>query len=123
MIIPAVCFIAGLAAMGRTKPKTNVRKLVCLGPRTGIVYAVEDFPEIGTVVVRAPNGSAIAQFIRAAIRTPNAVGLLYQHGQGDPRVIELIQKDFGVEPQKPAAVPAAAPSSAPKDAATSRSTP
>lgn len=122
MIIPAVCFIAGLAAMGRTKPKTTVRKLMCLGPRTGLVYPVEDFPEIGTVVVRAPNGSAIAQFIRAGVRQPGAVGLLYQHGQGDPRVIELIQRDFGVEPQKPAAVPSPAPASAPA-AGAARSTP
>lgn len=122
MIIPAVCFIAGLAAMGRTKPKTTVRKLMCLGPRTGLVYPVEDFHEIGTVIVRAPNGSAIVQFIRACVRQPGAVGLVYQHGQGDPRVIELIQRDFGVEPQKPAAVPTPAPSAAPKDAA-SRSAP
>lgn len=104
MIIPAICFVAGLAAMGRTKPQTAVRKLICLGPRSGIVYPVEDFQEIGTVVVRAPGSRAVAQFIRAAVREPGRPGLVYQHGQGDPQLLELIRRDFGVEPVKPAAV-------------------
>lgn len=104
MIIPAICFVAGLAAMGRTKPQTAVRKIICLGPRSGIVYPVEDFQEIGTIVVRAPGGRAVAQFIRAAVREPGRPGLIYQHGQGDPQLLELIRRDFGVEPQKPAAV-------------------
>lgn len=108
MIIPAICFVGGLVAMGRTKPQTNVRKLLCLGPRTGFVYPVEDFPEIGTVVVRAPNKTALVQFLRASVREPGKPGLIYQNGSGDPRLIELIRRDFGVEPQKPAAVPAAA---------------
>ena len=51
--LPALAFVGGLVAMGRTKPQTGVRKLICLGPRSGIVYPVEDFPEIGVVVVRA----------------------------------------------------------------------
>jgi hypothetical protein len=92
--------------MGRTKPKTGVRKLSCLGPRTGFVYPVEDFPEIGTIVVRAPNGSAIVQFLRACVREPGKPGLLYQNGNGDPRMVELIRRDFGMEPRPLAAVPA-----------------
>lgn len=104
MIIPALCFLGGLVAMGRTKPQTTVRKLICLGPRSGIVYPVEDFPEIGTVVVRAPNKAAVAQFVRAAIREPGKPGLVYQHGQGDPQLLELMRKDFGIEPKPLAAV-------------------
>jgi hypothetical protein len=106
MIIPAICFVAGLAAMGRTKPQTAVRKLICLGPRSGLVYPVEDFAEIGTVVVRAPGGRAVAQFIRASVREPGKPGLVYQHGQGDPVALELLRRDFGLEPQKPAVVAA-----------------
>ena len=95
--------------MGRTKPQTNVRKLPCFGPRTGIVYAVEDMPEIGIVVVRAPGNRAIAQFQRVSVREPGKPGLIYQHGQGDPKLIELMRLDFGVAPKKPAAVPSASP--------------
>lgn len=104
MIIPIVCFIGGLAVMGRTKPKTTVRKLVCLGPRSGLVYSVEDFPEVGSLVVRAPNGRAIAQFVRASVRQADAIGLVYQHGSGDPRALEIIRADFGVAVKKPVAV-------------------
>jgi hypothetical protein len=113
MIFPVICFVGGLVAMGRTKPQTAVRKLICLGPRSGVVYPVEDFREIGTVVVRAPGGRAVAQFIRASVREQGKPGLVYQHGQGDPQALEMIRRDFGVEFQPPAAVkPAAAPSKA-----------
>jgi|SRR6185369_6599954 len=91
--------------MGRTKPQTGVRKLICLGPRSGFVYSVEDFPEIGTVVVRDPGKTTVVQFLRRSVREPGKPGLLYQNAAGDPRLVELIRRDFGVEPQKLAAVP------------------
>lgn len=117
MFIPAACFALGLVAMGRTKPKTAVRKLLCLGPRSGLVYPVEDFPEIGTVIVRAPKGATgFAQFIRASVRTPGAAGLIWQHGSGDPRLLEVMRRDFAVE-MKPAAVPNGGNAAAPKTAA------
>jgi hypothetical protein len=105
MFIPICCLILGAAAMGRTKPQTQVRKMLCLGPRSGIVYTVEDFPEVGSLVVRAPNKAATALFIRANVREPGKPGLIYQHGAGDPRLLELVRRDFGVEPQKPTAAP------------------
>lgn len=105
MIIPAICFVAGVAAMGRTKPKTAVRKLICLGPVSGIVYPVEDFPEIGTLVVRAPGGRAVAQLIRASVHTPGQPGLVWQHGQGDPELLAVMRRDFAASIPKPAAVP------------------
>lgn len=104
--------------MGRTKPQTGVRKLICLGPRSGFVYSVEDFPEIGTVVVRDPQKLAVVQFLRRSVREPGKPGLLYQNAAGDPRLVELIRRDFGVEPQKLAAVPSpkAEPKSEPESA-------
>lgn len=103
-IIPVLCFVGGLMAMGRTKPKTVARKIVALGPRSGIVWNVEDFPEIGTVVVRAPNDRAIAQFVRASVRQHNKPGLEWQNGFGDPTLLATIRADFGVEPARPKAV-------------------
>jgi len=119
--IPAICFIGGLALMGRTKAETGVRKLTCLGPRTGFVYQVEDFPEIGTVVVRAPNKGAVVQFLRACVREPGKPGLIYQNGSGDPRFIELIRRDFGMEPRPLAAVPKPAEGKSAADAAAATS--
>ena len=52
--IPLCCLLVGAAAMGKTKSETRVKKITCLGPKSGITYQVEDFPEVGAVVVRAP---------------------------------------------------------------------
>lgn len=91
--------------MGRTKPDTSVQKLLCLGPRSGLVYPVEDFRELGIIVVRSGGGRAVAQFLRASVREPNKPGLIYQQGYGDPELLEIIRHDFGLPAQKPAAVP------------------
>lgn len=103
MFIPILCFVVGAAAMGRTKPQTRVRKLLCLGPKSGIVYSAEDFPEVGTIIVRAPSKAAVAQFQRRSMTEPGAIGLVFQSGQGDPRLIAVMRKDFEhdrVEPPK-----------------------
>lgn len=102
MILPVCCFVAGLIAMGRTKPTTKVYSMTCMGPKSGAVYQVEDFREIGVVVVRSGK-SAVAQFARASIRQPGTPGLIYQHGRGEPRVLKAMVEDFGVLPAKPAA--------------------
>lgn len=118
MILPLACFVGGLVAMGRTKPQTAVRKLICLGPRSGLVYPVEDFPEIGVLVVRSPGKSgAVAQFVRAASREPGKPGLIYQSGQGDERLLEVIRKDFGVEPKLAVVKPIDGKEAAPAPAA------
>lgn len=110
-IIPIICFAGGLALMGRTKPESTVRKLVALGPRTGLVYQVEDLPDTQTVIVRAPGNRAVAQFLRASVRDGRSPGLVYSHGSGDPAALKAIANDFGVPSRAPAAVPA------PKDGA------
>lgn len=103
MLIPVCCFIAGLVAMGRTKPTTRVYGMTCLGPKSGIVYQVEDMREIGVIVVRPPGKTAMAQFARASTRQAGTPGLIYQHGVGDPRLLDMIRQDFGGA-AKPAAV-------------------
>jgi hypothetical protein len=100
MFIPLVCFFVGLGVMGRSKPVTKVHKIFCLGPKSGIVYLVEDFREIGTVIVRDPAKQAAAQFVRAAVRERGKPGLVYQHGVGNPTVLAAIRADFGVEGKK-----------------------
>lgn len=59
--------IVGAIIMGRTKPKTQLRTLQILGPRTGIVYTVEVMPGDNVVVLHAPGGdNTIALFQKGA---------------------------------------------------------
>lgn len=104
MIIPLACFLVGAMAMGSRAPKTKAVKLACLGPRSGYTYAVEDFREIGTVVVRAPAGRAVAWFTRVAMFEPGKPGLAWHHGVGDQAMLDAIRADFGVPRAKPTAV-------------------
>lgn len=113
MFIPLICFVAGVAAMGRTKPVTRVRKFAAMGPKSGIVYTVEDLPEVGSIIVRAPNKAAIVQFLRRSVKEPGAVGFVFQTGQGDPRLIDIMRQDFEppmLPPPPPASPPAPPPS-------------
>ncbi len=57
--------------------------------------------------MRGPGGRAVAQFLRAAVREPGKPGLVYQQGQGDHELLELIRQDFGVPAGKLASVPEA----------------
>lgn len=109
MIFPILAFGLGLVAMGRTKPKTLVRKMICLGPRSGLVYTAEELPETGTFIVRAPDGKTIAQFMRASMREPGKTGLLWQTGYGDAQLLEAMRRDFAIEPKLAAAPSPAAP--------------
>lgn len=103
--VPALCFVGGLVLMGRTKPKTRTHKIVALGPRSGIVWNVEDLREVGVVVVRDPSGErAVAVFVRANVHERGKPGLVWKHGFGDPTLLEAIKADFGSEPMKPRAV-------------------
>ncbi len=101
MIFPLICVIVGAAMMGKTKAQTRVSKMVCLGSKSGVVYQVEDFPEVGAIVVRAPQKLATALFLRANVREPGKPGLIYQHGSGDARILDLMRKDFGLEVRPP----------------------
>lgn len=97
--VPLLCFVGGLMAMGRTKGKTRVHKIVALGPRSGIVWNVEDLREVGTVIVRDPsNERAVAVFVRANVHERGRPGLVWKHGFGDPTLLEAIRTDFGCEP-------------------------
>lgn len=56
----------GAVLMGRTKPKTRVRKKLMLGRVSGRNYAVEDFEEAGVVVAKSEDGSASAALLKSA---------------------------------------------------------
>jgi hypothetical protein len=49
--------IIGAIVMGRTKPKTAMKTLQLLGPRTGIQYTAELMPGENVVVLHAPDNT------------------------------------------------------------------
>lgn len=80
--------IAGLGAWfaGRNKPQTKVEKAKAFGPKTGVSWDTEFFPELGRLVVMARGTRVVFE------RTGD--GLKAASAQGDQRIIKLILKDF-----------------------------
>jgi len=82
--------IAGAIIAGRNGPKTKLRKVTCMGPRTGIIYDVDLVPNMGVVIVTGPEGS-VGVFQQ---NTPPKMGFVFVRGQGRADVIEAMKKDL-----------------------------
>jgi hypothetical protein len=82
--------VVGGILVQRRRPSVSHVKKTALGPRSGITYLVDDFASAGLVLVKAPDGS-VASFAR---QTPPQKGFEFVRGTGNPRVIDLIKKDF-----------------------------
>lgn len=76
--------------MGRTKPKTRLRKLAILGPRTGTHYVAEELPGIGLVVVHGPGGT-VGLFQR---KDEQPAHLVLQRFSGDKTVAAAMKRDI-----------------------------
>ena len=77
--------------MGASKPRTPYEKKTAMGTRSGITYSVEDFPQAGFVIVRAPDGSE-----GVFSRKLGAAGFTWSRGRGNAGTLELMRTDFGV---------------------------
>ncbi len=80
--------IAGVGAWfaGRSAPRTKVEKGKSYGPKTGVQWDTEWFPELGVLVVEKNGTKAV--FRRAA------TGLVFERATGDARMVAVIRKDF-----------------------------
>lgn len=89
MIVPIVIasVVGGAVLMGARSPKTRVVKTNVIGPRTGITYRAEEFPETGFLVVYAPD--AIATFMRK-----RGGGFMFVRGRGHPTSLEIMRSDI-----------------------------
>lgn len=82
--------IAGAVFAGRNAPRTKLKKLQCLGPRSGVIYDIDLVPNLGMVIVHAPNGScAVFQ-----AKPPPATGFVFVRGQGPPDTIVAMKRDI-----------------------------
>jgi hypothetical protein len=85
-----VAAAVGAALAGRRQPKTRYKRRECIGPRSGLVYRVEDFPEAGFIVVRTEDGAAQVTFDRH----PDTGLLRYVRSLGHPEAIALVRQDL-----------------------------
>jgi len=69
-------------------PKTKAKKLLVLGPKSGLQWQAEDFPELGALIVRGSGAWAVFR------RKPDGVGLVFDHGDGDRNALRLLVRDF-----------------------------
>ena len=85
--------VVGAIFMQKKRPATDHKKRSAIGPKTGIVYEVDDFPKAGVIFVKAPDGTQVS-FKR---REPPAVGFEFVKAVGNPRVVEILRRDFSEE--------------------------
>lgn len=99
----AAAALVGAALVYGVRPKTRVKKLKIIGPKTGATYQVEEFPEAGFMLVKAADGS-VAVFQRKAASPGGGAGFAWQHGKGRSETLRAIYRDVIGEPPPAAAV-------------------
>lgn len=108
MLLPVIAAVVGALAMGSTKPRTAYEKTRALGSRSGMSYQIEDFPNAGFIVVRAPDGSE-GVFSRRLPGDPRGAGFDWSRGRGRPGTLNVMRADFGAAgirgPAPPNAIP------------------
>ena len=117
MSIPVVvAAIVGFAASNRSQPRTRCERKVVLGARTGRTYEVEEFPEAGFLVVRAPDGYGVFQ--HATAKNPGDPRFSWRGGKGPSETLHGMCLDLGIVKEKAESPPPAAshpePSSRPR---------
>lgn len=100
--IAAAALVGAALAFG-TRPKTTVKKLQLIGPKTGATYRVEEFPDVGFMIVKAADGS-FGVFQRKAASPGGGAGFAWQHGRGRSETLRAIYRDVVGEPPPAAAV-------------------
>lgn len=99
----AAAALVGAALAFGTRPRTAVKKLQLIGPKTGATYTVEEFPDAGFMVVKAKDGSR-AVFQRKAASPGGGAGFAWQHGRGRSETLRAIYRDVVGEPPPASAV-------------------
>lgn len=80
--------VAGVGALlaRRAVPSTKCVRGKAYGPKTGVQWDSEYFPELGSLVV-------MARGTRATFKRTEK-GLVFDSGEGDARIVSLMRKDF-----------------------------
>lgn len=90
-MIPYIAAAAvGAIVASRNGPRTKLKKMQCLGPRSGTIYDVDLVPNLGIIIVHGPMGaSAVFQ------QKPGAgAGFMLVRGQGSVEVMNMMKRDL-----------------------------
>lgn len=90
MVIEVCLLVAGACLAAKTKAKAKVRKYQCIGPFSGEVYTVEEFPEHGTFFVVSTDKRTKLTYTRAH----GSNRLVYLTGSGDPQQAAVMRQDL-----------------------------
>lgn len=83
--------IAGMLFAQLGRPSVAHSKTTALGPRSGLKYAIDEFKTAGLVLVKAPDNVTVVGLKR---KSPPSFGFELVSARGNPKVVELIKKDF-----------------------------
>jgi hypothetical protein len=86
-----VAGIAGMLFAQRGRPAVSHSKTTALGPRSGVKYQIDDFSTAGLVLVKAPDNVTVVSLRR---NRPPKTGFIVVNAVGNPKVIDVITKDF-----------------------------
>ncbi len=98
-----VAGVVGFLAAGRTQPRTRCERKVVLGARTGRTYQVEEFPEAGFLMVRAPDAYGVFQ--HAVQKSPSDPRFSWRGGKGPAESLHGMCLDLGLVREPPMASP------------------
>lgn len=87
MIPYLVAAVGGALLAGRGKPNSTLRKMQCIGPRSGITYEVDSMLDSGMLFVHYLG--AVGTFEKKPER-----GYRWIKGQGNPEVLAAMIRDF-----------------------------
>jgi len=114
MIQLAIAVAVGLLAGSRGRPKTRVEQKTMLGPRTGLTYDVEEFPEAGFLLLRTDGAHGVFQHV--VQRAPGAPRFSWRGGKGPNERLHGMCLDLGIVAEPPAVAPPSPATSAPNAA-------
>jgi hypothetical protein len=90
-VIPYIAAaIAGALVVARSGPRTKLKKTQCMGPRTGIIYDVDLVPNVGVIIVHAPEGTVGVFQQNVAPK----VGFTFVRAIGRADVVDAMKKDL-----------------------------
>lgn len=103
-MIPVVIGLGvGLLFGMRGRPKTRCESKTMLGPKTGITYDVEEFPDAGFLIVRTPDAHGVFQHVTQ--RSPGAPRFSWRGGKGPNERLHGMCLDLGIVSEPPPVPP------------------
>jgi hypothetical protein len=80
--------VIGAVLMGRTKPKSTSHKRELIGPATGDIYQVDEFPQSNLIIVHGIQCTCVF------VKNQNGRGFSFVSARGNPAGIRQVCMDL-----------------------------